>query len=83
MILPLLLATLAGWIQRHQQQVITYLHEEDRILKAQINGRRLHLTDAERRLVALAHPLSHARLLGHYPNRRPSIARGRRVVGGP
>jgi hypothetical protein len=29
MILPLLLATLAGWINRHQQQVITYLQEEN------------------------------------------------------
>jgi len=30
MILQLLLAMLAGWIQRHQQQVITYMHEENR-----------------------------------------------------
>jgi hypothetical protein len=36
MILQLLLAMLAGWIQRHQQQVITYLQEENRVLKAQL-----------------------------------------------
>jgi hypothetical protein len=36
MILQVLLAMLAGWIQRHQQQVITYLQEENRILKAQL-----------------------------------------------
>jgi hypothetical protein len=36
MILPVLLAMLAGWIQRHQQQVITYLREENRVLKAQL-----------------------------------------------
>ena len=34
MILQLLLAMLAGWIQRHQQQVITYLIEGNRVLKA-------------------------------------------------
>ena len=34
MILHVLIAMVAGWIQRHQQQVITYLHEENRILKA-------------------------------------------------
>src|SRR6266511_2200143 len=63
MILQLLLAMLAGWIQRYQQQVITYLIEENRVLKAQLRGRRLRLTDTERRrLAALAHPLGHKRL---------------------
>jgi putative transposase len=62
MILHVLIAMVAGWIQRHQQQVITYLQEENRILKAQLGNRRLHLTDTERRLAALAHPLGRARL---------------------
>lgn len=63
MILQLLLAMLAGWIQRHQQQVITYLQAENRILKAQLGGRRLRLTDTERRrLAALAYPLGRQRL---------------------
>jgi transposase InsO family protein len=63
MILQVLLAMLAGWIQRHQQQVITYLQEENRVLKAQLGGRRLHLTDTERRrLAALAYPLGRTRL---------------------
>jgi len=63
MILHVLIAMIAGWIQRHQQQVIAYLHEENRVLKAQRGGRRLRLTDTERRrLAALAHPLGHARL---------------------
>ena len=53
----------AGWIQRHQQRVITYLHEENRVLKAQLGGRRLRLTETERRhLAALAHPLGRTRL---------------------
>src|SRR2546426_7628754 len=58
-----LIAMIAGWIQRHQQQVIPYLHEENRVLKAQLGGRRLPLTDTERRrLATLAHPLGRTRL---------------------
>ena len=52
MILHVLIAMVAGWVQRHQQQVITYLIEENRVLKAQLGGRRL---------AALAHPLGRAR----------------------
>src|SRR5258707_9675121 len=63
MIFQVLIAMLAGWIQRHQQQVITYLIEENRVLKAHLGGRRLRLTDTERRrLAALAHPLGRKRL---------------------
>src|SRR2546430_8050720 len=63
MILHVLIAIVAGWLQRHQQQVITYLHEENRILKAQLGGRRLRLTDTERRRLATrAHPLGRQRL---------------------
>src|SRR2546421_5836769 len=43
--------------------VITYLLAENRVLKAQLGGRRLRLRDTERRrLAALAHPLGRARL---------------------
>jgi putative transposase len=63
MILHVLIAMVAGWLQRHQQQVITYLLAENRVLKAQLGGRRLRLTDTERRrLAALAHPLGRQRL---------------------
>src|SRR5499426_2122666 len=63
MILHVLIAMVAGWLQRHQQQVITYLQAENHILKAQLGGRRLRLTDTERRrLAALAHPLGRTRL---------------------
>jgi putative transposase len=63
MILQVLIVMIAGWIQRHQQQVITYLQEENRVLKAQLGGRRLCLTNTERRrLAALAHPLGRKRL---------------------
>src|SRR3989440_11789265 len=63
MILHVLIAMVAGWLQRHQQQVITYLLEENRVLKAHLGGRRLRFTDTERRrLAALAHPLGCKRL---------------------
>jgi putative transposase len=53
----------AGWINRHQQQVVAYLVEENRVLIAQLGGRRLRLTDIQRRrLAALAHPLGRNRL---------------------
>src|SRR2546427_8311062 len=63
MILHVLIAMVAGWLQRHQQQVITYLLAENRILKAKLQGRRLRLTETERRrLAVLAHPLGRKRL---------------------
>ena len=63
MILQLFIAMVAGWLQRHQQQAIAYLLAENRVLKAQLGGRRLHLTNTERRrLAALAHPLGRKRL---------------------
>ena len=63
MILHVLIAMVAGWLQRHQQQVIAYLLAENRVLKARLGGRRLRLTDTERRRLAmLAHPLGRTRL---------------------
>ena len=63
MILQILIAMVAGWLQRHQQQVITYLVAENRVLKAHLGGRRLRLTDTERwHLAALAHPIGRTHL---------------------
>src|SRR5262245_48138296 len=63
MILHVLIALVAGWINRHQQQVIASLQEENRVLKAQHGSRRLRLTDTERRrLAVLAYPLGRQRL---------------------
>jgi putative transposase len=50
--LQVLLVTLAGWVNRHQQQVIEYLVEENRVLKGQLKGRPLRLTDDQRRRLA-------------------------------
>jgi hypothetical protein len=63
MILQLLVAWLAVRISRHQDHVIAYLFEENRILKAKLKGKRLQLTDTERRRLAeLAHPIDRKRL---------------------
>src|SRR5215468_7381109 len=51
--LQVLLVTLAGWINRHQRHVIEYLVEENRVLKGQLTGRRLRLTDDQRRRLAV------------------------------
>src|SRR3989441_2153311 len=50
--LRLLLVTLAGWVNRHQQQVIEYLAEENRVLRGQLTERRVRLTDDQRRRLA-------------------------------
>jgi len=50
--LQFLLLTFAGWVSRQQQDVIAYLQEENRTLCEQLGGRRLRLTDAQRRRLA-------------------------------
>jgi len=39
---------LCGWLQREQENVIAFLREENRVLKAQLEGKRLRLDDSER-----------------------------------
>jgi transposase InsO family protein len=54
----ILLVALAGWVNRHQLEAIEYLREENRVLKEHLGGRRLHLTDGQRRrLASRGHPL--------------------------
>jgi hypothetical protein len=50
--LRLLLLTVAGWVHREQAATIAYLVEENRVLKEQLRGRRLRLTDDQRRRLA-------------------------------
>lgn len=47
----LLLATLAGWMNRKQQRVIEYLLEENRVLKEEFDktGKKLRLDNCQRR----------------------------------
>jgi putative transposase len=44
---------LAGWITQQQDTVIEFLREENRVLKQQLGGKRLRLTDAQRRRLAV------------------------------
>ena len=41
----LLVAAMAGWINQHQQAVVEYLREENRVLKEQLGGLRLRLEE--------------------------------------
>jgi hypothetical protein len=43
---------MAGWVNRSQQDVIEYLQAENRVLRDHLGGRRLMLSDAQRRLLA-------------------------------
>ena len=50
-----LVVSLAGWMNQHQQYVIHYLIEENRVLREQIGNRRMRFTDDQcRRLAARA-----------------------------
>ena len=48
-----LLLVLAGWVNRQQQDVIDYLQEENRVLRAGLRGKRLKLSDDDRRRLAV------------------------------
>jgi putative transposase len=50
--LYLLLMMFAGWVNRHQLDIIDYLQEENRLLKERLSRRRVRFTDAERRRLA-------------------------------
>jgi len=64
--LPLraLLLTVVGWVSREQQRTIEYLIEENRVLKEQLGGRRLRLTNGQRRRLAEKGKQLGRRLLG-------------------
>ena len=59
----LLVIALAGWLNRHQQEVIDYLIEEKRVLKAQLEGQRLRFTDEQRIRLAVKAKVLGRRLL--------------------
>jgi putative transposase len=50
--LQFLVMTLAGWVNRSQQDVIEYLQEENRILREHHGSKRLRFTDSQRRRLA-------------------------------
>jgi transposase InsO family protein len=52
--LQFLLLTIAGWLNRDSQRVTQYLLAENAVLRAQLRGRRIRFTDAQRRRLAVA-----------------------------
>ena len=45
--------TISGWMNQHQQRVVDYLLEENRVLREQIGGRRMRFNDDQRRRLAV------------------------------
>ena len=60
-----LVTAVAGWMNRHQQQVIEYVMEENRILREQIGNRHLRFTDDQRRRLATRAKKLGRKLLAH------------------
>jgi hypothetical protein len=48
----LLLIAISGWMSQQQRDVIDYLQEENRVLRQQLGGKRLRLSDEQRRRLA-------------------------------
>ena len=48
----MLLMMLAGWLNRHHQDVIEYLKEENKILREKIGTKRIILNDNQRMRLA-------------------------------
>ena len=52
MLTKFLVVALAIWINRHQQDVIEYLGEENRVYREQLGGKRPRFSDEQRRRLA-------------------------------
>jgi hypothetical protein len=59
----MLLLTVTSWLDQREREVLAYLIDENRVLRRQLGGRRLRLTDDDRRkLAARAYRLGRAAL---------------------
>src|SRR5262249_46697276 len=55
---------IAGWVNRHQQAIIEYFQEENRILLEQLGGKPRRFTEVQRiRLACKARPIGRRKLL--------------------
>jgi len=69
----MVLMVLTGWLDRRERNAIAYLIEENRLLRRQLGGRRLRLTDDDRRRLARERTESDVRPCGRLPrSRRPT-----------
>ena len=74
--LQFLVLIVAGWMHRHQAELMDYRREENRILREQLGGRPLRLTDTQRRRLAVENPRwGDTRLRGALANLGHEIAR--------
>jgi hypothetical protein len=48
-----LLLSIAGWMNQHQQQVVEYVREENRVLREQLGNRRVLFNDDQHRRLAV------------------------------
>jgi hypothetical protein len=48
----MLLLTVTSWLDLRERQMLAYLIEENRVLRRQVGGRRLRLTEDDRRRLA-------------------------------
>lgn len=62
--LQYLIAALVLWLNHQQQEVIDYLEEEYRMLKAKLGGWKVAFTDTERRRLAIRAKALGRKLLG-------------------
>ena len=61
--LQMLLVVVTGWFDRREREALAYLIEEHRLLRRQLDGRRLRLTNDDRRRLAIrAYRLGRRRL---------------------
>ena len=64
--LQFLILTVAGWLSRQQLAVVEYLLEENRVLREQLDGQRLRLTNAQRRRLAVKGKALGRKALGEF-----------------
>jgi len=50
--------TIAGWMNRQQQQVIEYLRTENQILREKLGSKRIILNDSQKRRTRPVNPSS-------------------------
>jgi len=78
--LQFVLVALAGWVNQQQRDVIDYLLEENRVLRAQIGARCPRFTDDQRRRLAAKARTLGRRLLREFATARAAANRDRARV---
>ena len=77
--LRMLLITLTNWMERQEREALCYLFEENRVLRRQLDGRRVRLTDDDLSTChsACTRPLGPSQLTWPTERRRPARYRER------